>query len=737
MIRLFIAEKPSLAQAIAEQLSHTAEKQKTHWILGNDIVTWCFGHILEQAMPENYNTQYATWRAEDLPIVPEQWKLLPKESCKAQLAAIKSLLTKADVVIHAGDPDREGQLLVDEVLLFLGNRKPVKRLLINDYNGTKVRQALAAIHNNHDAQFQGWYESALARSRFDWLFGINLSRAYTLAARKIHYEGVISIGRVQTPTLALVVERDLAIDNFKSKPFYTLKAKLKHEKGEFVARWKVKPEQPGLDEEGRLIDIAIAEHLAKGLINKPGHIYKYEKLTKNEQAPLLFSLSGLIKAANNKYGYSAQEVLDICQALYETHRLTTYPRTDCEYVSEAQHQEAPGVLAAIKANRPDLVQLASKADSNRKSPAFNDNKVTAHHAIVPTVRKASLSALTDKQLNIYDMVVRAYLAQFFPPHQYLQTTVEAQVENEIFSARGKTPVSPGWREIYSPVEDEDKKPEDNEQDNKQTIPLMKKGDSTHCLDCLVEHRKTTPPARFTEGTLQDAMKDIHKFVTHPEAEKRLREGQGIGTEATRPGIIEELKKRGFLQAEKAGSKKIISTSTARALILALPKHTKDPALTAICEQALEMVATQKLSAAEFIRRNVVLITKLCQEAATSSLGLPVAPQIPCPTCKSGYLKRRSSTNGHFWSCTNWNAEPTCSATFKDERGKPQLMPSPEISCPKCRTGKLRRFKGKKGVFWACSNYRSDANKCEATFPDTRGKPSFNSPTKKVKGRISK
>lgn len=679
-MRLFIAEKPSLGQAIAEQLSGKISREKTHITVGSDVVTWCFGHILIQAMPENYNLEWKQWSTMHLPLVPPEWKLLPKEDCRAQLTAIKNLIKQADIIVHAGDPDREGQLLVDEVLHYLGNKKTVKRILINDYNGDKVKQALATLKDNTEPQFKGWYESGLARARFDWLFGLNLTRAYTLAARRVGYDGVLSVGRVQTPTLALVVSRDLAIENFISIPFYTVTAQVNHPNGEFQATWQPKSEQPGLDEANRLIDINIANKLSESLSGKNGQIIQYEKVPKKEVAPNLFSLSGLIKAANNRFGYSAQSVLDTCQSLYETHKLTTYPRTDCEYVSLAQHTEAPEILATIAKNRNDLAALISKADPTIKSAVFNDTKVTAHHAIVPTHRVVNISALSQMEQNIYEMIVRCYVAQFFPPYQYLQTIIKTEINGEIFFTKGKTPTASGWHEVYTKPEEEEKLKEET-QEVEQNLPVMQTGDTVACRHCHVNHRKTTPPSRFTEGTLQDAMKDIHRFVTDPEVKKRLREGQGIGTEATRPGIIEELKKRNFIAAERKGSKKIMSTENGRALISALPLPAKDPALTAICEQALELVHKGTLNGADFLARNMNLISRLVKEAETTQLNISSITQ---------------------------------------------------VACQKCNTGKLRRMKGKNGFFWSCSNYRSETEKCVVTYPDKAGKPDFNFCTSKEK-----
>lgn len=680
-MRLFIAEKPSLAAAIASGLPGTPNKTRTHIEVGNDVVTWCIGHVLEQFMPEDYDPALKQWRAEALPIAPQQWKLKVKDGMQGQVKAIADFLKRADTVVNAGDPDREGQLLVDELLLYLGNRKPVQRVLVSDYNEAAVRKALATIQDNRAQQFRGWYDSALARSRFDWLFGLNLTRAYTLAARRIGYDGVLTVGRVQTPTLGLVVARDLAIENFKSIPFYTLGASVLHTNGRFAANWRPKTGQAGLDAEGRLIDAATAQAIAARLSGKPAKIVKYEKKPANEYPPLPFSLSSLQMAANDRHGFTAQQVLDICQALYETHKLTTYPRTDCNYLSEVQHADAAALLAVVTANMPELAAVAAKADTAHKSPAFNDKKVTAHHAIVPTVRRMDAAGLSDAERKVYDMIVRAYLAQFFPPCQFMLTDIEVAIDGETFTAKGKTPVAAGWREIYALPEPEAEGDADEASD-KQELPAMRQGDDALCEKVIVKNCKTTPPRRFTDKLLLAAMLDIHKYVDDPAAKARLKEGQGIGTEATRAGIIEELKKRQFIMPLKAGSKELVSTQAARALIAALPSHAKNPALTGICEQALDMVAVGRLTVDDFVARNMQLITKLVADATTATLNVPVAPTVTCPECKTGTLRKRAGKNGSFWSCSNWNAEPPCAAKYDDFRGKPNLNPKPKAGFAK-------------------------------------------------------
>lgn len=735
MIRLFIAEKPSLAQAVAAVLPGNPEKHGVYTKVGDNYFVPLAGHILEQEMPDHYlpddvprgKSGNKVWRAQDLPIVPKQWVMKPRDDTKRNLAAIKELLPKCDEVIHLGDPDAEGQLLVDEVLLFLGNRKPVRRLLVNDYNATKVKQALAAIKSNDDPQFRGWYKWALARSHYDWLFGLNITRAATLRARELGYDGVLTVGSVQTPTLKIVVDRDRVIEGFKPIPYFTLTATLQHANGAFRANWKAKEGQAGLDEAGRLVDAAIAKGIAAKVTGKPATITHYEKADKKEAPPLPLSLNELTMFACSKYGYTAEQVLDAAQALYETYKVTTYPRSECRYLSEAQHDEAPTILAALAKNLPAMAGVIGKADPKRKSPAFDDKKMEGnpHHAIVPTEKTADTTGFSPIEKNVYDLIVRSYLAQFFPPAVFSATKIEAVAEGERFTASGKTPVSAGWREVYAPADEDDGKGDDqDEKEGKQTLPAMQKGDSAPCQKCDVNSKQTTPPPRFDESSLLDAMINLHKYVTDANAKARLKDGSGIGTSATRAGIIKDLRERGFLEPVKGSKTKFQSTKDARALIDALPGPVKDPTMAGIFKLALDAIAKGALPYETFIERNVGFITKVCGDLRQATMNLPLAPSFPCPKCQGGKLTMKKGSKGPFWSCSNWNSEPKCEAIFNDAGGKPQLAPPPEITCPKCKTGKLRRIKGSKGFFWSCSNYKAEP-KCDASYDDRAGKPNFN------------
>ncbi len=664
-MRLFIAEKPSLGRAIAEFLpargtpSGPAGKPPTHIIAGDDVVTWCFGHLLEMAQPEDYAEAYKDWSFDTLPIVPAEWRLIPKDDAKGQIKAIKALLAEADVVVNAGDPDREGQLLVDELLEHLGNRKPVRRIWLAALDEASVRKALADLRDN--AGYQNLKASAEARQRGDWLVGMNLTRAYTLAGRQSGYDGVLSIGRVQTPTLGLVVNRDLAIENFKPKDFFGVSAAIKAAGGAFVARWKPSDTVP-VDESGRVLDKAIADAVAAKVAGQPGQVVKFEAGEKKQGAPLPYSLADLQLAANKKYGLGAQAVLDIAQELYEA-KLTTYPRTDCSHLPESQLAAAPGVLAGLPEQYAELVKLADPA---RKSAAWNDKKITAHHAIIPTGQRG---ALQGKQAQVFDLIVRAYLAQFFPDHVYRQTSIALDVAGEGFAASGRVPVSPGWKVVFgAAAEDDEDEAKESDPADTQTLPALRDGEAVLCESAAVDAKQTKAPPRFTEGTLIDAMKKIHQVIEDAELKKRLKENAGIGTEATRAGIIETLKRRGFI-GEKG--KQIISTPAGRKLILALPEPVKSPGLTGLFEQVLDGIAEGRVTAEQFLTKQMEFVAKYVEQAKAANLGL--SAMYPCPVCKTGHLRRRKSEKGPFWGCSRY--QEGCKTTFQDKGGQPDLKPA--------------------------------------------------------------
>jgi len=678
-MRLFIAEKPSVAKAIAGELGVTG-KGDGFIECGQDKITWCFGHMLEQAGPDEYTpddvpcsptTGKKLWRVDELPIIPTTWVMKPRDDAKQQLAVIGKLLKTASEVVNAGDPDREGQLLVDEVLVYFNSNKPVRRFWVNAQDSVSVQRGLAALKDN--AHYHGFGAAAQARGRADWLIGMNLSRAYTLRAQRGGSRALLTVGRVQTPTLAIVVARDREIEAFKSIPYHTIQAQIQHANGNFVARWEAKEEQTGLDSEGRLVDTAVANALTEALTGKSGRITEYRQEVKKKAHPKAYSLSDITLVASNKFGYTAAEVLEVCQSLYES-KLTSYPRTDCNFLPESQHADAPRVLAAVKHVNPGLAALVDGADATIKSKTWDDAKITAHHGIIPTMHQGSAAGLNEKERSIYDLIVRAYLAQFYPVHEYMSTVVGLDVNGETFRAAGQVITRNGWRDVYT-VDEADEGCEGGDKDatDSQTLPPMKQNDDVACLKATRNDSKTKPPARFTEGTLQRAMENIHKFVSEAEHKKMLRDGDGIGTSATRASIISELKRREFMEAK---GKQVISTTLGRSLVDALPEVVKSPVLTALYERMLKGIeqGTSELDA--FITKQEQFIREQVTKANTGSVSIAggkdavkVSELHKCMGCGSG-LSRRASTKkkGLFWwGCSNY---PTCDKTYPDLKGKP-------------------------------------------------------------------
>ncbi|MDP0563129.1 MAG: DNA topoisomerase III [Candidatus Endonucleobacter sp. (ex Gigantidas childressi)] len=594
-MRLIIAEKPSLGRAIAEALPKPHKKHDGYIeTAGQYYVTWCIGHLLEQAEPETYDPSYKQWRLEHLPIIPDQWILQPRKSSRGQLGVIKKLLKRAEVIVHAGDPDREGQLLVDEVLEFLklsrARKKDVCRLLINDLNPQAVKKALTKLQSNND--FVSLSVSALARSRADWIYGINLTRAFTLLGRREGYSGLLSVGRVQTPLLGLVVRRDLDIENFQVKPYFEVFVVLKtKDKENFSAKWLPSEScEPWMDEDGRILEKRLAQNVINRVVDKKGTVVLIENKRGKELPPLLYSLSALQIDAARQLKMSASQVLESCQKLYEQ-KLITYPRSDCRYLPKEHFEQVPEVLSAIRNNQQQLVKAVDNAHPNKPGKAWNDKKVSAHHAIVPTSRKSSFARIAEFETKIYGLIARQYIAQFYSDFTYKTQRIDVCIEGGLFQARSRKTVNEGWKELFNrgklEVRDGSLPP----------LPVMEKGDVLDCITAELKEKETQPPHHFNDATLLSAMTGIARYVKDAAIRKILRKTDGLGTEATRAGIIELLFKREFLVRQ---GRNIHATATGRALIQALPDKVRYPDITASWESFMERIVERKGSYSSFM-----------------------------------------------------------------------------------------------------------------------------------------
>ena len=622
-MKLYIAEKPSLGRAIAAALPKPHRNHKTHIEVANgDVVSWCVGHILAQANPEDYDESFKKWSIDTLPMLPQQWKLMPIARTRSQLAALRKLVKQADSIIHAGDPDREGQLLVDEVIDYFkvskAKKAKIKRLLISDLNLPAVKRSLNSLKNNQD--FMPLSISALARSRADWLYGLNLTRAYTLQGQKQGYNSVLSVGRVQTPILGLVVRREQAIIDFVSKPVYQVLAHLSlskeqtNENDSFAAKWQPSETcQQYCDEEGRVLVKGLADNVVARINDQPGIVEDIKIEQKQQSQPLPFNLSSLQISAAKQFSMNAKLVLDVCQTLYEKHKLITYPRSDCRYLPKEQIKQASSIISMLAASNLPCNEHAKNADNSIKSKAWNDKKITAHHAIIPTEKSPNNINLNSFEKNIYLLITRQYLAQFYPAYCYQQTKLTVKVAGGIFTTSTKTEQQQGWKVLF-PNNDK------ASAQGRKSLPILKKGQQVHCMRGELIEKHTSPPESFTDATLLGAMTGIARFVSDESIRKVLRDTDGLGTDATRAGIIDLLFKRNFLQRQ---GKKIVATDVGIALVNALPVKATLPDMTAQWESMLTAISEKNASYISFMGPLINTITNMVSDASQQSFsGLP-------------------------------------------------------------------------------------------------------------------
>ena len=688
MTRLIIAEKPDMGRKIAAALPKPHKAGNGYIETGGGTVTWCIGHIMKSYTPEEYNPAWAKWSLDNLPMLLDEWKIKVEPEKAKQFKVIKELLAGASEVVNAGDPGREGQLIVDEVLHFLKNKKPVKRVLLFSLDAKYIQNAFTQLQDN--AKFFPLYEAAVCRGFADWTLGMNGTVVFTLKAQKNGYKGVLSVGRVQSPTLAIVVRRDEEIENFVSKQYWIIIGQFLHNGSIFGAYWRPQDSTPStwIDTENRLINQQAATNISNKIKDKPALIKAYEEKEGKEPPPLPFNLSKMQIYANSKWGMSAKDVLETCQALYEKHELQTYPRTDCQYLPENQIGDGPEILNHIGKSHSHLSNAVAGANTSLKSTAWNDAKLGEHFGLIPTKKQADLSQLNDKEKKIYQTVCERYIAQFYPPCEFKSAVVTVECEQEIFKANGKVITDLGWRKIFNNDEEAEDNPNTDEEE--QVFPEMSEGQKIKCENSKLVDKKTTPPPYFNEGSLIKAMTSVHTLVSDPEQKKKLKEKKGIGQEATRTHIIETLFKRILLVRN---GRKVNSSPAGRALVHALPKKVTDPALTAIWEDALDKIAEGKLTSAVFRQKQNQWITQLVEEAKNSTMGA-IAQNLPpvktaaksapakktssfaksgatkpaaggkgktCPTCNKGQLveKTAKASGKKFFGCSSW---PNCNYT---------------------------------------------------------------------------
>lgn len=579
---LVIAEKPSVARDIARVLKCT---KKGNGSLEGDkyVVTWALGHLVTHADPEQYDVKYKEWKMEDLPIIPDPFKLVPIRQTTKQFNAVKTLLNRQDVneVIIATDAGREGELVARWILAKAKSRKPIKRLWISSVTDQAIREGFNNLKDGR--KYDHLYEAAVARAEADWVVGINATRALT-----VKYNAQLSTGRVQTPTLAMIANREQQIKNFKPKTYYGLQALTNtvtftwHEKGTNQTQSFQKEKM---------------EQLLKSLDSvKTGEVIDVKTTPKRTPAPHLFDLTELQKEAHKRYGWSAKETLSTLQNLYERHKIVTYPRTDSKHLTSDMKSTFTDRIkaSAVGDYRAAANKILSKGTPQAQKGVVNDALVSDHHAIIPTEEVVNLRALSDKEYKLYDLIVKRFLAVFYGAYEYDQTVVTLKVGNETFTAKGNTVRDEGWKAVYL---------QEDEQSNERTLPVFKKGEQVSLRGIALTEGQTKPPARFNEGTLLAAMENPSQFMGDESKElvQTLKETGGIGTVATRADIIEKLFKSFVI--EKKGND-LYTTSKGRQLLDLAPADLKSPALTAEWETQLTKIAKGQAKKADFMRQMI-------------------------------------------------------------------------------------------------------------------------------------
>lgn len=632
--RLFLCEKPSQGRDIARVLG--AHQRATGYYTGeNVIVTWCIGHLLEAAPPEAYGEQYKRWSIDHLPIIPERWMFNVKASTGSQFKVVKDLIGRVAEVIIATDADREGEMIAREVLEFCGYRGLVQRLWLSALNDSSIRKALGALRPDYDTL--SLYHAALGRACADWLIGMNLSRLFTVLGRKAGYDGVLSVGRVQTPTLQLVVQRDREIANFVPVPYCVIEIRLSAKGQEFVAQWL--PPEGATDSGGRCLKRGVAEAAAKALRHtRVATVVSLETEHVRDAPPLPFDLSTLQSVCSRRLGLDVQETLNIAQALYETHKATTYPRSDCRYLPESMLGDVNTVLDAVLAAEPTLRSVLNKLDRTQRSRAWDDSKITAHHGIIPTVEPPRLAVMSPTERAVYELIRAHYLAQFLPHYEYDRTTAHLGCTDQTLRARGQQVRAKGWRIVLADADSESH----YDSSAREVLPALERGGRCDIKDINLKDLKTVPPDPYSQGELISAMKGIARLVTDSRLKQKLKDTTGIGTEATRAGIIEGLIARGYLI--KQGRRAIRASPAAFTLIDVIPKSIADPGTTALWEQSLDLIAARKMTVQEFVSRQSEWVTDLIRQNKQLILTINQTKEPPRRTSRPRRRRRADRTS---------------------------------------------------------------------------------------------
>lgn len=732
-----IAEKPSVARDIADVLG--ARDRRDGYMEGNGYqVTWTFGHLCTLKEPHEYTPTWKSWSLGSLPMIPPRFgiKLISNPTYEKQFHTIETLMQKADMIINCGDAGQEGELIQRWVMQKAGARCPVKRLWISSLTEEAIREGFAKLKD--EKEFQPLYEAGLSRAIGDWLLGMNATRLYTM--RYGQNRQVLSIGRVQTPTLALIVNRQLEIQNFVPKQYWELKtvyrdttfaAVIRKSEEELILEEEKKKDadaaakKPKSAEEERGIEPIENQDRGMALLEQikdsPFTITSVTKKEGKEYPPRLFDLTSLQVECNRKFAYSADETLKLIQSLYEK-KVTTYPRVDTTYLSDDIYPKCPGILKGLREYEALTAPLLGAAALPKSKKVFDTSKVTDHHAIIPTGQ--SPQNLTDMERRVFDMIARRFIAVFYPDCKVATTTVLGEVENIEFKVSGKQILEPGWRVVFgtSGAQSQEEK-EERAGDEESVLPAFVKGESGPHVPDLYE-KWTQPPRPYTEATLLRAMETAGKLVDNDELRDALKEN-GIGRPSTRAAIIETLFKRNYIRKEK---KNLIATPTGVELIQVIHEELlKSAELTGIWEKKLREIERRTYNASQFLEELKQMVTEVVtsvlsdnssrhitiEQAARSTSGAKEATdgskgkEASKPKPQSKPRKKPSTTQsaGNTASGTVTAASPTTNATAGVSSTATAASPAPVVEgqpCPLCGKGTI--IKGK--TAYGCSEWKT-------------------------------
>jgi len=672
-----LAEKPSVGRDLARVLN--CNRKGNGYLEGDKyIVTWALGHLVTLADPEAYDDKYKAWRMEDLPMMPQEMKLVVIKQSGRQFNAVKQQLTRSDVseIVIATDAGREGELVARWIIEKAHVRKPLKRLWISSVTDKAIQEGFHKLRSGKE--YENLYASAVARSEADWLVGMNATRALTCK-----YNAQLSCGRVQTPTLAIIAQREAEIQHFQPKAFYGLTAA----SDQLKLVW-----QDSKTKEIRSFDKDCCEKLLAALAHKQAEITEITKVHKKNFAPQLYDLTELQRDGNKIYGFSAKDTLGIMQKLYETHKLLTYPRTDSRYITADIVGTIKDRLSACGVGEFTKAAFKISRSPIKASKHFvDDSKVSDHHAIIPTEQYVNLSVLTDKERKIYDLVVKRFLAVLYPPFEYEQTTIKAKIGNELFVAKGKVVVAAGWKEIYGLHSEAD---DEADEISDQLLPRVNQGDKLVVVTLALTSGHTKPPASFNEASLLSAMENPVKYMSQESEtlKKMIGETGGLGTVATRADVIEKLF-NSFL-TEKKG-KDVVITAKGRQLLELVPTDLKSPTLTAKWEQKLSLIAKGSLSQQAFIAemRNFAKALVLEIKNSQEQFKHDNITRTKCPDCGK-YLLEVNGKKGKMLVCQD-----------RDCGYRKGLARLTNARCPTCHKKMELRGEGEGQLFVCGCGYR--------------------------------